>query len=205
MVHLFHGDNFPASRHGFNEFIAQHPNFEILRSDKDTDPQNIMMFIGGQSLYSTQKLLAISNFFSLPKATQDKLAKVINANPDTPFAVWQDKKLTLVQIKIFPQAKSQIFNLSNQLYACLDAIKPHHTADFVKLYHQLDLDGIYDLFLYLIKGQFRRQLTGYSPFSASILQQSYLQLIELDYQNKTGQLPLPKHIALERIITNIIK
>lgn len=212
MVYLFHGDNIFASRTSANDFLTQYPQHEILRCDRDTDPETISLFLAGQSLFSVNKVLFISNFFSFPHPSQDKLIKSISSNPDIPVLIWQDKKLTLVQIKLFSQAcpatagaKVQHFPLDNLIFQCLNAIKPKNLANFLRLYRQLDLDSYYDLFLYLAKAQLRRQLSSYSHFNPKLLKQSYLRLIELDFYNKTGQLPLPKHIALEHIISFLIK
>jgi len=205
MVYLFHGNNIFASRNAYNDFLSRYQNHEILRCDKDIDLETLSLFLAGQSLFSVNKVLAVSNFFAFPKSGQDKLIKSISASPDIPVVIWQDKKLTLAQIKLFPSAKIQHFPLDNKIYQCLNAVKPKNLANFILLYRQLDLDSYYDLFLYLAKANFRRQLTDYARFNSTSLKQSYLRLIELDYLNKTGQLPLPKHIALEHIITNLIK
>jgi hypothetical protein len=48
-------------------------------------------------------------------------------------------------------------------------------------------------------------MTSYSQFSSESLKKVYLQIIELDFQNKTGQLSIKKELALERILLNLIK
>jgi hypothetical protein len=58
--------------------------------------------------------------------------------------------------------------------------------------------------LYWLKNHLRRQLTTYSRFNPKQLKSTYVQIIELDYQSKTGQLPIGKDIALERILINLL-
>jgi hypothetical protein len=63
----------------------------------------------------------------------------------------------------------------------------------------------FELFLFWLKSSLRKQLTTFSKFSSDSLKTAYLQMIELDYQSKTGQLAIPKDMALERILLNLMK
>jgi hypothetical protein len=95
--------------------------------------------------------------------------------------------------------------LENKLFACLNSIKPKNITKVIPLYKQIVEMGLYDLFLYFLKNNFRKQLTSYSKFNQPTAKRIYLQLIELDFKNKTGELSLPKELALERILTNLTK
>ncbi len=206
MIYIFHGDNQFESRAAFNNLLDKYANTENLRLDsKNLDPELINVFLQSSSLFNEQKVLAITNLFSAPKANLDKILKVINKSPNCDVVIWQDKKLTLAQTNLLPKSKIQAFALDNKLFACLNAIKPKNLKTFIPMYEELMKTGVYDLFLYLFKGNIRKQLTSYSRFSESSLKRTYLTLIELDYQNKTGQLSIPKEMALERIIINLIK
>ncbi|MFA4827466.1 MAG: hypothetical protein WC596_04445 [Candidatus Shapirobacteria bacterium] len=203
MIHIFHGDNVVDSRAAFNSFLDQNQKTDILRLDpKVIDLDQINNFLNGPTLFSDKKTLAISNLFSVAKSTLDKLNKLL-ATSDSDVAIWQDKALTTVQLKIFPKAQIKIFRLPNQLFTCLNSVRPHNLKNTILLYHQVLKLGLFDLFLYLLKNSLRKQLTSYSPFSKDTLKNTYLQLIELDFQNKSGELPLPKEIALERILINL--
>lgn len=205
MLYLFHGDNTLNSRNEFNHFLDQLQNYDILRCDKDTDIQTINLFIGGQSLFSSSKAIAISNFFSFPKSSQDKVLKNLTDNPNFLVIIWQDKKLTPTQTKTLPSPKIQYFPLDNKLFSCLNSLRPKNIKAFLDLFHQINLEENYDLFLYLLKANLRRQLSTSSRFPTEQLKSTYLKLIELDYLNKTGQLYLSKYIALERIISKLLE
>jgi hypothetical protein len=205
-MQIFHGDNQFESRSAFNKYLDENSNCDILRLDqKEADVEKINNFINSRSLFSTPKILALTNFFSVNKSIQDKIAKIINSCPDCDFIFWQDKLLTVTQLKLFPKSKNYSYKLDNELFTCLNSIKPGNLKTFIPLYHQVIQSEFYDLFLYLFKNNLRKQLSSYSRFDLNILKSTYLQLVELDFQNKTGQLSIPKTLALERIIINLIK
>jgi hypothetical protein len=141
--------------------------------------------------------------FSIPKATLDKLLAIIKTS-DIDITIWQDKTLTLTQLKTFPKATVRLAKLDNKLFQCLNTIRPGNLKRFLESYDKVD-KAMYDLFLYLIKGNIRKQLIGPSNFNPQNLKAAYLQLIELDYQNKSGQLTISKEIALQRIMINLLR
>ena len=176
MFYVFHGDHQLNSRQALNSFLDQKTDFDILRIDsKEIDLDQINGFINSPSLFSKPKIIVFLNFFSIPKPIGDKIKKIIDNNPEFDIVIWQDKTITPTQLKSFPKAKIETF--VNQ--------EP------------------FELFLYWLKNHLRRQLTTYSRFSPEQLKSAYIQIIELDYQSKTGQLPISKDIALERILINL--
>lgn len=206
MIYIFHGDNQFDSRQALNKLLEEYSQYDQLKTDsKNVDLDRVNLFLQSSSLFAEKKVLIIENFFSTNKSILDKLIKVIKNSNDIDLIIWQDKALNATQLKTFPQSKVQLFALSNKLFGCLNAIRPKNLNGFIPLYKEVLKMGLYDLFLYLIKGNLRRQLTTYSKFDQTKVKNSYLQLIELDYQNKSGQLSIPKEIALERIIMNLIK
>ena len=208
MIYIFHGDNLKESRQAVNSKLEKLKDHQITRLDhKDINLDNLNNLLHGASLFSEKKALFISNFFSITKATQDKLVKIFTqkSQPELNIYIWQDKNLTPTQLKIFPQSESYFFKADEHLFTCLYSIKPNNTQNFLKLYQQIIDSQLYDLFLYFVKNSFRKQLTSYSKFDQNSLKKAYLNLIELDFQNKTGKLTIAKEIALQRIITNLIK
>jgi hypothetical protein len=206
MIYIFHGDNQLESRKSFADFLDQNNNVDILRLDsKNIDIDRVNLFLQESSLFDTKKILAISNLFTTNKSILDQINKLINQSQQVDVVIWQDKTITPTQVKIFKNAQIKNFPLDNKLFSCLNSIKPKNLAKVIPLYHQvLDL-GLYDLFLYFLKNNFRKQLTSYPKFDQNITKKFYLQLIELDFKNKNGELSIPKELALERILTNLTK
>lgn len=208
MIYIFHGDNLKESRQALNSKLEKLKDHQITRLDhKDINLDNLNNLLHGDSLFSEKKALFISNFFSITKATQDKLVKIFTSKFEDQFNIyiWQDRKLTPSQLKIFPQAENYFFKADEQLFTCLYSIKPQNTQNFLKLYQQIIDSQLYDLFLYFVKNSLRKQLITYSKFDQTSLKKAYLNLIELDFQNKTGKLNIAKEIALQRIISNLIR
>ncbi|MDD4027371.1 MAG: hypothetical protein PHO75_04265 [Candidatus Shapirobacteria bacterium] len=206
MIYIFHGDNQLESRKAFSDHLDQIKDADILRLDsKNIEVDKVNLFLQESSLFNIKKVLSISNLFSTNKAIIDQINKLINQIETIDVVIWQDKTLSPTQLKIFKNSQVKIFPLDNKLFACLNAIKPKNLIKIIPLYHQvLDL-GLYDLFLYFLKNNFRKQLTSYPKFDQQIVKRFYLQLIELDFKNKTGELSIPKELALERILTNLTK
>ncbi len=205
MITIFHGDNPTASRTACLELVNTAKSGSVFQTDsKNIDLNQLNNFLSSGSLFEDAKTLVIDNFFSIPKANLDKLVKLINQN-QCDVIIWQDKALNATQLKTFPQAKVQAFKADNQLFTCLNAIKPHNLNQFIKLYDQVVQKDLFDLFLYLLKGNLRRQLQTYSKFDQVQIKKIYLQLIELEFQYKTGQLSLPKDMALKRVLVPILR
>jgi hypothetical protein len=205
MITIFHGDNPTDSRQAFYGFISQFPGSDLLHIDsKSIDLNQINNFLAGGSLFPGTKILAVDNFFSISKPILDKLVKLINPK-SVEIIIWQDKILTATQTKIFSQAKLFSFKADNRIFACLNALKPHNLETFNRLYDQIIDNELFDLFLYLLKSQFRRQLQTYSKYDQALVQKIYLQTIELEYQYKSGQLSLPREIALKRVLLPLLR
>jgi DNA polymerase III delta subunit len=206
MIYIFHGDNQFTSRAAFNVLLDKNSDSDILKIDsKETNLDNINNFINGQSLFQTKKIIAITNFFSIPKAILDKITKIIKSNPEFDVVIWQDKTLTATQLKTFPKATISVFALDKIMFSCINNIKPKNITNFIPLLHQVFEKEPFELFAFWLKFNLRKQLTSYSRFDSASLKKAYLQIIELDFQNKTGQLSIPKELALERILINLIK
>jgi len=206
MIYIFHGDNQLESRKAFSDFMDQNNDTDILRLDsKNIEFDKVNLFLQESSLFNTKKILSVSNLFSTNKSILDQINKLINQIENIDVVVWQDKTLTPTQLKTFKNAQVKNFPLDNKLFICLNSIKPKNITRVIPLYHQVIELGLYDLFLYFLKNNFRKQLTSYPKFDQQITKRFYLQLIDLDFKNKKGELTIPKELALERMLTNLTK
>lgn len=205
MITIFHGDNTESSRSAFVDATDKLQGSDILQVDaKSADDNQISQFLNSLSLIATSKAICFTNFFSIPKAKLDKIIPVIISTPEINTLIWQDKPLTMAQLKLLPNARVNLFKAENTLYLCLNQIKPKNLAKFIPYYHQVIDNNLYDLLLYMLKNNLRKKLTSYSSFSPDLLKKTYLQLIELDYLNKSGNLAIDKEIALERLMIKLL-
>lgn len=205
MVTIFHGNNPSQSRQAFFDFLSQFPQETLVHLDsKSIEINQINNYLNGGALFPEQTVLAVDNLFSVPKATLDKIIPLIIGS-QSQIILWQDKALTAAQIKLLPQAKINSFKSDNQIFFCLNSIRPRNLALFNRLYEEIISQNLFDLFLYLLKGNLRRQLAGSSTYPQNLIQKIYLQVIELEFQYKTGQLSLPREIALKRVLVPLMK
>ncbi len=205
MITIFHGDNVAQSRTAYLEAISQAKKGSVLQLNaKGIDLNQVNNFLSSGSLFEDSKTLAIDNLFSISKPILDKLVNIVRHN-STDLLIWQDKTITPTQQKIFSQPKILSFKLDNKLFACLNSIRPHQLNSFAPLFEHIVSSGLFDLFVYLLKGSFRKQIQTSSKFDQNLLKKAYLQIIELEFQYKTGQLSLPRETALIRVLTPLVK
>lgn len=205
MITVFHGSDTFQTRKLLNHHLDNHSKDNVLRLDKKTiNLETINNFLNTVSLLNLTKVLVLEDFFSIPSGKNRKqIEQILKLSLDQIY-IWSAKKLTKLQLNCFPQAKIIEFNLNNQLFACVYSLKPGNLKGFYDSYNKIKNGQPFELLLHLIKQNIRKQILTYSQFSKEKLQKTYINLIELDYQSKTGQLPIDKTIGLERIIINLI-
>jgi len=206
MIHIFHGDDQFASRSAFNNYLGQQKKSEILHLDsKNSDPDIINNFINSQSLFSISKILTITNFFSITKTNLNKIIDIIKKSKSLELVIWQNKTITPTQVKTFTNAQIKNFPINKILFSSLNQIKAKNLKNFIPTFRKVLKTEPFELYLYLIKNNLRKQLTSYTSFNKELLKKTYLELIEIDYQNKSGQLSIPKELALEQSLYKLLK
>jgi len=205
MIYIFHGDNSKESRQAVFKFIESLGKKNISKLDnKSANLDNVNLFLNSASFFPEEKILHIDNFFSIHKSTQDKIVPILQADTENVIVLWQDKGLNATQLKTFPGAKVESFKAANILWNTVFAVKPGNLKGFTQNYRELLRTEPYDLFLYILKSSLRKQIQTTTKLDPEKLKKGYLQLVELDYQNKSGQLSIPKEIALERVVQNML-
>ncbi len=204
MIYIFHGQDSGRSRAKLNQFLDSKTTSNTLRLDhKSATLDNVNLFLNSVSFFADKKLLLIDNFFSLAKPTLEKIVPILLTSQEE-IVLWQDKQLTATQLKTFPTAKVEDFRAADILWATINSLLPGNAKAFAQNYDKMLQTEPYDLFLYLVKNSFRKQLATFSKFDKEKLKKTYLLLIELDYQNKTGTLAIPKELALERVLISLL-
>ncbi len=205
MIYIFHGNHTLQSYNEFSQLLNNYKLHEKFhQNSKNLDIDSLNRFLNTPSLFSETKVVIIENLFSLLKTQLDSLAKLINSHPDFDYLFWQDKKIETTKLKLFPRSTVKFFVLPEVLFSTLDSIRPQNKIDFVKKYQNLITTLPFELILFWFKNHLRRQLTTYSKFSPDSLKKTYLNLIELDFNSKTGKLLQSKEDSLERAILSLI-
>lgn len=205
MILIFHGDNQVQSRQLLDQALKKCSQSQTFRLDtKEINLEKINLILNSTSLFEDQKVLILNNYFSITKSVADSLVPLLLKSNQT-IILLQDKKLTATQLKAFSKATVSESPLTKTLFTCLYSLKPGSLTRSLPLLHTTLKTEPYELFLYLLKGHLRKQLQTSSAFDQTRLKRSYLSLIELEFQTKTGALSIPKEIALERIIMSLLR
>jgi len=205
VIYIFHGNHTAQSYNDFSELLSNYKLHEKFnQNSKNLDIDSLNRFINTPSLFSETKVVIIENLFSLLKPQLDTVSKLINSRPNLDYLFWQDKKIEASKLKLFPKSTVKFYILPEVLFSTLDSIRPQNKIDFVRKYQNLITTLPFELILFWFKNHLRRQLTTYSKFSVDYLNNTYLKLIEFDYQSKTGKLLDTKENSLERIILSLI-
>jgi len=205
MLYIFHGDDQYLSLQAFQAKIAEYQNFESLRFDnKNIDFEKLNQFVNSQSLFGNDKLLILDNPYSLIKANLDKLVKIILGNIDIDIIIWQERSLKPTENNIFGPAKITKFPLDKKLFATLNALRPGNIHAFCALYQQTIIQEPFELFFFWLKNNIRKNLTTYSKFPEDRLKDTYLKLINMEYQYKNGLLMQPKESACLNLLVDLM-
>lgn len=205
MIFIFHGDDQYKSQQAYQAKVNEYQNFEKLHFDnKSIDYDKLSQFINSQSLFGSDKVLILDNPFSLVKANLDKLQKIITDFADVDIIIWQERSLKPTENNIFGKAEIKKFPLDKKLFACLNSLKPGNIHTFCELYQQTIFQEPFELFFFWLKNNLRKNLTTYSKFPEDKLKDSYLKLIEIEYQYKNGLLYQPKESATLNILIDLM-
>jgi len=205
MIFIFHGDDQYKSQQAYQAKLAEYQNFEQLHFDhKSIDFEKLNQFINSGSLFGNDKLLILDNPFSLVKISLDKLQKIIQNNHDVDIVIWQERPLKPTENNIFGKATVFKFPLDKKLFATLNALRPGNIHSFCGLYQETISQEPFELFFFWLKNNIRKNLTTYSKFPNDRLKNTYLKLIEMEYQYKNGLLMQPKESACLNILVDLM-
>jgi len=222
MLTLLHGENIVASRQVLRSMIdtAQEAQAHVTQLDqKTTTLGSVQQALHQDDFFGQSNLLVIENLHAGPTSVQRKqiIAEVVDAEQD--IILWEQKKLTATQLKKFPQAKQQVFNLSKFVFSWLETLgAQNNEAKGLKLLHQAVAQESSELCFFLLIRQVRLLLQAkdgetlaVAPFQKSrFISQSqrftlrqllalHQSLLQTDLAIKSSQLLLPLQLVLEDI------
>lgn len=171
-------------------------------------------------------------------ASRDRLQELnaieINPNESLPqenslfsqnkiFAIWQDKKLSVAQIKElekkFPDLKVEEFKLPPVVFQFVDSLKPGNQKIFLPLWQKYLSREVPEIAVSMITRQLRLMLNPESPdlagwqkakinsqataFGKERLVQLYKKILEIDYQVKSGTSATDLVTSLELLLLTL--
>lgn len=222
MITILHGDNFVASRQHLNQTIKKHKSnkTEIARFDgRNLKPEALTQALESASLFGQDQFIVIEDFLCQPHSNQkSQLTDIILKNSAKTIILWEKKPISALVKKQFPQAAIKEFKTPRIVFKFLDSIKPNHSQTSLQLLHQCYQKDAPALVFYLFSRRLTQLIqvldapeslktapwqtnklkTQAKNFTLNKLTQLHRQLLDIDYQIKTGQtdLPLAAHLDL---------
>jgi len=208
MIHLFHGDDTFKSRQSLLDALTKYQEADFVSAREISDE---LLVSSGRGLFSEgKKALILNNLFSLHQAKAGRIiAQIKKLADEADFYLWEEKKLTPAKTALLGEkAKISFFRLPAVIFQFLDSLGANDPASSLTLLKKTLKTHPPELVFFLIKRRARElflakaapnQLRGASWQKGKIFNQAgkitldrakefYLQLIETELKNKTGQL-----------------
>jgi len=227
MVFYFHGDNLVASRQQLNslksKFLAQNPNGRIIiLTNKEFDPVALKSKLVNLSLLDNKYLYFIENLKKFNPAQKKKLYAILSkAKKEIIF--WDNQATNLFkEVKQhFPSAQLLAFPQPKLTFKFLELVYPGNQKAFLPMWEKLLKQQPLELVFYFLKKQCHNLITASSQsssltgwqknkllaqrkkFPLNQLVSFYLNLIELEYHYKTGQLVTQLQIPLANLLCTL--
>ncbi len=228
MITILHGDSYVTSRNKLNELISQAKleyQAEVVRLDlKKRNLEDLTQALESVSLFGGKQLFVLENLLTLPRSKQkDAFIDLTLDNQDKNIILWDKKSVTPAVKKKLPQAKFLEFKAPVVIFKFLDSLKPKNYKITLDLLHQaITKDAPELLFFLLVKrisqlikalddptslrgapwqvGNLKSQA---KQFNKQSLIKLHDQLLEIDYQIKTGQTPHPLVTHLDLLLLTL--
>ena len=228
MITILHGEDIIKSRLQLNLIKKEYKEAEILILDgKKINLTDLLQALESNSLITKEKLIILENLSQNKKLIEILDYLKIN-QPSADLVIWESKELTKTYLKIFHQAEVFIFKPEATLFKFLDSIKPKNSQEILSLLQRcirleepeiifymltrrlrmllLFRDGVtegMDEIDHLVPWQKGKLMVQAKLFFLDHLLDLYRQLLEIDYQQKTGHNNFNLKKSLELFLINI--
>lgn len=220
MLILIHGDDQTKTR---NE-LQQYSSDDTVRLDgKSLDLNTLIQSLESGSFFGdSNRLVVVENLHKMRSKTELKsiLEYLTHEDPkNLNLVLWENQELTPAQVKKFTGAKIVTAKISPLIFKLLDSITPQSDPKTVlPLLQNANKTDAPEKIIIQIAGQLRLMIQTFDPkftfppqlswkkmnltknatgFGLSKLIELHHQLADIDYRNKTGQLPLTLASELE--------
>ncbi len=207
MIYLFHGDDNYQSRQKLFSVLKKYHQVDSL-SDSEIDPESLVRLTSG--LFNTaNRAIVLNQLFSLSQVKLKKILPLIKElSQEIDVFIWEAKRLPPAKINLLgPKIKTQLFRLPPNLFKFLDNIG-QNSRTCLNFLEKTFKTHPPELIIYLAEKRLREmllaktapnqlQLAGWrrskllsqvKKLALEEIREIYLELIEIDWKNKTGQL-----------------
>ena len=229
MIQILHGDNIVASRNVLQMAKKMAREKEVLVFDgKKVNLTDLKQALEAQSLFGQEKLVVIENLISKNKKqkTDNRILNYLKALPaDTDLILWEGKKIDGRVLSPFKNAKAQLFKTPAIIFKFLESLRPGNQRMMLSLLENCAKTEPIELIFHMIVRQFRQlllvkdlgkegisriapwqyaKLTNQANcFTLDKLLKIYKKLLEIDWQQKTGQTVFDLKRAIELLLIDL--
>ena len=231
MITILHGENHLASRNQLEALKKEQKNEEILSWDgKKITLNDLIQALEAPSLLASSRLVVIERFFSLKKSEekQKMITYLVENQKKVNLLLWEDEEVDKTTLAQFSGAKILLFKKESVVFKFLESLKPGCTEEMLVLLKKVQDREIPEIIFSLLVRQLRLLLLISSEpkeeaedlkrlatwqkeklarqakdFTQKKLISSYHELLEIDYQQKTGQNAFDLKKTLEIFIMNL--
>lgn len=226
MFLVLHGENQAASRSDLeSEKIKAKKKETLVLNGKEVDLTTLKQSLEARSLFGQEKLVIIENLLS---QKQDKkiLKYLKEVQLEVDLILWEKKEIGKTILSLLcPPATPRLFKPSQFLFKFLESVKPGNHKIMLYLLTESLKNEEPELIFYMLVRQFRNlllikdlgrkgvsemadwqksRLEGQAKnFELSKLISIYKQLLQIDYQQKTGQNVFNLVKTLELFLVNL--
>jgi len=223
---IIHGENIVLSRQRLNEEIGKFKGEVIKLEGERLTLTELQQAVESKSIFGADKLVVIFRLFSRkPSREKEKLLNYCQKQNPQNLIVWEEKKIERRVLNKFRKARIEFFDLPAIIFKFLDSLFPTNKKTSLLLFHQcLKKEVPERIFYYLCrrveqliivadlgkKGlenlkdwQKEKLIRQAKAFGLEKLINLYQKLLEIDYQQKTGQTPFSLISSLDLLIASL--
>lgn len=223
---ILHGENIERSRKVLSE-KAKRFTGELIRLEGDKiDLTDLKQAIESKSMFGKEKLIVVVNLFSrrLSKEKEELLKYCKLENPEN-LIVWEGKKIDGRILSPFTLARIERFDLTPIIFRFLDSLSPTNKKLSLALLHLCLTQETPEMVFYMVCRQAKdliiaadlgkegldelppwkreKLIRQAGKFGLKKLLTLYQQLLQIDYQQKTGKTPLTLASQLDLLLASL--
>lgn len=228
MILLISGEDQTSSRNHLRSLREQFTGEIEVITPENLTPEKLAQAVETSSLFSSSRLVILDGVFAGKKAVSLPPYELKETN----LIVYEGKKLSASQIsaiqKIFPQIQVLEFKQNNVVFRFVESLRPGNRKQMLSLFADYLKVEIPEIIFAMITRQFRLLLLAKSKatigpdewsrlpswqrskleaqaslYSPQALKSIYARLLDIDFQNKSGQSPLDLRGALELLLLRL--
>jgi len=223
---ILHGENKERSRAILNGKIKQFEGEVIKLEGEKINLTDLKQATESRSIFGKEKLIVIFNLFSRPPGKEkQKLIEYCRKENPRNLIIWEGKKVDGRILSHFASAQIEQFNLPPIIFRFLDSLSPTSKKPSLILLHQCLTQETPEIVFYMLcrhikdliiaadlgkeglneypswkKEKLVRQA---KKFSLKKLIDLYQKLLEIDYQQKTGNTSFSLVFRLDLLVTSL--